>query len=614
MPRVVIALALAWGCALEAPPDEPVPEVAVEFRLDDRTLLDETEVHHLPPPISGGSLAVSGDVAVAADPDLDRVYVVSLSERRVLGEVRLRSGDEPGRVAIDGGGRAHVALRRSGDVVTIDLASAALLDRVHACAAPRGVAWDAPRDRVMVACADGLLAWYPAAGGPVERVYVADDLRDIVPLGDRFLVSRFRTAEILTVDPRGDVIDRRLPPTMTALSRDTVTEVASEPSVAWRMTPYRGGALVAHQRSSTDALATTVPGGYGSTADCPTAIQSALSFVPETGPIASSAALFAVVLPVDVAADPSGERLAIAAPGTRFVHAENGAPLTVSNGGDDLFALASAEVFEAPDPESGSCANLASALPRESDGGEAVAVAWSDEVGWIGLARAPARLFFGAGSTLAGIDLSPVALADKGHELFHSGTGSGLACASCHPEGGDDGRAWSFTTIGRRRTQSIRGGVLKTAPFHWNGDMPSFDVLLHHVFAQRMNGPRITGSDAAAFARFIDAIPPMPPVEEASEAVERGRALFHSPELLCATCHVTPALGVAVSADVGTGGFFQVPPLAGVAYRAPYLHDGCAATLADRFTDPCAGGDRHGRTSHLSAAEIGDLVSYLRTL
>jgi len=44
------------------------------------------------------------------------------------------------------------------------------------------------------------------------------------------------------------------------------------------------------------------------------------------------------------------------------------------------------------------------------------------------------------------------------------------------------------------------------------------------------------------------------------------------------------------------------------------MHDGCAKTIAQRFDKDCGGGDAHGVTSHLSAAEIGDLVAYLSSL
>jgi cytochrome c peroxidase len=77
--------------------------------------------------------------------------------------------------------------------------------------------------------------------------------------------------------------------------------------------------------------------------------------------------------------------------------------------------------------------------------------------------------------------------------------------------------------------------------------------------------------------------------------------------------------------DVGTGTLprygadeagpreaFQVPSLIGISTHAPFLHNGCAPTLRDRF-GPC-GGNRHGDTSQLSPDELNDLVAYLETL
>jgi hypothetical protein len=60
---------------------------------------------------------------------------------------------------------------------------------------------------------------------------------------------------------------------------------------------------------------------------------------------------------------------------------------------------------------------------------------------------------------------------------------------------------------------------------------------------------------------------------------------------------------------------FQVPSLVGVSTRGPFMHDGCAKTLTDRFTDPtCGGGDKHGLTSPLTEAQLGDLIAYLNTI
>jgi hypothetical protein len=50
-----------------------------------------------------------------------------------------------------------------------------------------------------------------------------------------------------------------------------------------------------------------------------------------------------------------------------------------------------------------------------------------------------------------------------------------------------------------------------------------------------------------------------------------------------------------------------------VGARAPFLHDGCAPTLLDRF-GTCGGGDLHGRTSQLTAAELADMAAYLESI
>ena len=48
-------------------------------------------------------------------------------------------------------------------------------------------------------------------------------------------------------------------------------------------------------------------------------------------------------------------------------------------------------------------------------------------------------------------------------------------------------------------------------------------------------------------------------------------------------CHSGPALTNNTTVNVGTGGSFQVPSLRGVSLRGPWMHDGCAKTLTDRY-------------------------------
>jgi hypothetical protein len=57
----------------------------------------------------------------------------------------------------------------------------------------------------------------------------------------------------------------------------------------------------------------------------------------------------------------------------------------------------------------------------------------------------------------------------------------------------------------------------------------------------------------------------------------------------------------------------DTPTLQGIWETGPYLHDGGAATVMDVLTTANAG-DRHGKTSHLSAAEKEDLAAFLLQL
>jgi cytochrome c peroxidase len=58
---------------------------------------------------------------------------------------------------------------------------------------------------------------------------------------------------------------------------------------------------------------------------------------------------------------------------------------------------------------------------------------------------------------------------------------------------------------------------------------------------------------------------------------------------------------------------YDTPTLLGIYRSAPYLHHGRAATLHDVLTTANTN-DQHGKTSHLSTAEINDLVEFLKSL
>jgi hypothetical protein len=251
--------------------------------------------------------------------------------------------------------------------------------------------------------------------------------------------------------------------------------------------------------------------------------------------------------------------------------------------------------------------------------GPATAVAYLADERLLVQTREPAAVFIAAalgmdtGALPTRIDLGGASVLDTGHEIFHRDPGAGLACATCHLEGEEDGHTWHFAGQGPRRTQALSVGLEGTAPFHWVGDMNDLGKLMEEVFVGRMGGVHQTPARLDALARWMFSIQAPAPLRAASDpAVARGHELFVG-AAECSKCHDGTKLTNNQTVDVGTGLALQVPSLVGVGLRGPWLHTGCAKTLQQRF-DPACGGNAHGRTAGLTGGQIDDLVAYLESL
>jgi hypothetical protein len=572
-----------------------------------------------PPPISGGTMLVThdGTTVVVADPDRDLVYVVDVASRTLLQTIALQSGDQPGRVAEDGAGRVHVVLRGSGALVTLDPARGNVLARRAACPAPRGVAWDATTDSVIVACATGELVTLPSAGGDATRnVTVERDLRDVMVVDGAVSVSSFRSSEVLDLTSNGAVSQR--------LSVQSSVQLAQAgnvtPQVAWRtFLDASGDTVILHQVHSNESVPTMVPGGYGGAgsslgsdgcgdpkvvcldggfndAGDQVSVDSAivladLTILGPDGSLVSDNVFPGAALAVDVAISPDGAHALVAAAGNAF------SPLLTTA----LYYPIGAIGDPAP-----------TTAPMASLPGPAVAVAFDGAGEALVQTLEPAALWIVVPGTTqsTSIALSAISRADSGNDIFHTQAGAMIACASCHPEGGDDGHVWTFDGE-LRRTPSLRGTIAGTAPYHWPGDIADFSTLVVDVYTLRMSGAQLDVQAETQLQEWVESIPPPPaPSWVDPAAAQRGHALFDSAG--CTSCHSGTKLTNNATVDVGTGGAFQVPPLVGVGWRTPLLHDGCANTLTDRFTSCATPG--HGLTSTLSTANVSDLVAYLETL
>jgi hypothetical protein len=228
-----------------------------------------------------------------------------------------------------------------------------------------------------------------------------------------------------------------------------------------------------------------------------------------------------------------------------------------------------------------------------------------------------------------------------------------IACASCHPDGLSDGRVW-HNPEGMRKTPALFG-LAHTHPLHWSADRDEVQDFEYTIRSKLMQGQgflrggfrpkngfepveleeHLAGRspDLDALAIYTNSFeftlsPHIPAPSKLSEAAERGKKLFFSKEVGCATCHSGPYYTDSRLEkpfnlhDVGTGKDdptekmgpkYDTPTLLGVYRTAPYLHHGKAKTLHDVLTT-CNKEDKHGKTSHLKPAETGDLVAFLKSL
>lgn len=584
-------------------------DVAIEEPWDSQPLQPASGA-----PISGGNLLVTrdGKFAVVADPDRDRIVTVNLTDNNVV-EIPATEKDEPGRLVEDGAGRVHIAMRGSNVVVMLDKDFSKIETRRTACSEPRGIAWEEATDQIHVACASGELVSLPAAGGDYTRMLQLDrDLRDVLVTSDGLIVTRFRSAELLAITPPSNVTTRQTPPIVKRLvfpdpSSPTPPSpdgrVDAIPEVAWRTIPLAsGGYLMSHQRAVKGALSTK-PGGYGG--GCGTgAVESALSILgPGRTPFAVAPWLRGA-LPVDVAVSKNNAFVAVALAGSGQVQVQETSALAFR---DDLDCGLSAPV---------------SPILFESSLGLPTSVAFAPTGALLISYPEQSTLMVRSGpgfQEVRTILLNPDnKLPDQGKVTFHTATAAGLACASCHPEGREDGQVWEFGGIGKRRTQSLGGGISKRAPFHWEGDMRDLSMLMDQVFTGRMSGQPLSSRDKKVLAQWLDTVP-APKAKPAPNAQiqasrDRGKIVFETPSVGCASCHAGALLTNNQRIDVGTLGTFKVPSLVGVGARAPFLHDGCATSLRGRFGGTCGGGDFHGKTSHLTSAQLDDLSAYLESL
>ncbi len=294
-------------------------------------------------------------------------------------------------------------------------------------------------------------------------------------------------------------------------------------------------------------------------------------------------------------------------------------------------------------------------------------------------------------------------------EIFPQGTKAGdKSCQHCHREFMTDGKVWSvgiglLVYEGGERMPPAARNIRDTSPLFWEGVQEKEDFDLEtdefaplddfeqatealnraardEFFVEQVGytfdqiGRQIIGEFLVGRPRLLPNPLAQYPTAEQMPRLERGRQLFHSPEVACSTCHpsadssfpftnnenlppVIPTSGLDTGLQFKheVDGHFNVPSIRGVWDRPTiYFHDGRgkslkAAILATGHPALTEGEDgchmlgeetdefwlnlfrpvyngqgcnvlqnggmlQHGGTSGLTEAEVDDLLWYVRSI
>ncbi|MEM7294601.1 MAG: discoidin domain-containing protein, partial [Pseudomonadota bacterium] len=234
----------------------------------------------------------------------------------------------------------------------------------------------------------------------------------------------------------------------------------------------------------------------------------------------------------------------------------------------------------------------------------------------------------------------------SGKQLFYDARDRRLAqerymsCASCHREGGHDGRTWDFTQFGEgfRNTITLQGHGEGHGRLHWSanfdevhdfeGQIRDFaggtGLMSDAAFntgtrSQPLGDPKAgLSTDLDDLAAYVTSLidsggSPFSNNANSNQAL-LGYTVFQ--EQNCASCHsgvnftdsesgLKHDVGTA-SGDTGLNGGVDTPTLLGLWATAPYLHNGSQATLA---------GAINAHNGHnITEPDLSNLVTYLNTL
>jgi DNA-binding beta-propeller fold protein YncE/cytochrome c553 len=629
MRRSFVAAALLVPAALGlvarealAKREMPVPEfqrfqTAATFEIVGRPIGGSTPANATAAYLTSTRIAALDDGALVIDADSGELLRTDRDGNNVAA---FTIGRNAGLLAYDPAAKlAYVADRAANRIAVVKVGAQLELARSIATPVePYGVALSPDRRTVMVTTiADRALVAYDAASGNEKwRAALGHEPRGLAvsPDGTRALVAYLQTGTVDQFDLlESHAVEHIALSTINSPRRCRRCTVNGDPDAFARaafVVTFMGDheAVVPFQRETPVQIANGGnSGSYGGGFESPVQHQLAMLQLDGERTLQATAAI-GVELPRAVVWDGAHDALYVAGMGKDSIQQVRAASQSSATAGI-AGSLTSGDKACGPD-----------GLAVTRDGAVLVWCAFTRNVERLDFVDAKGELAT-AMKTSAGPTLVASAMSQPQHDgyvMFHSANeqisqGGGLACASCHPDGRDDGLSWKIEK-NTLQTPLLAGRIVGTHPYKWDGGDPDLETSLATTM-KRLGGSGLDKAQTAELAAYLDALPaPRTPTRDVAQ-VARGKALFDSAEVGCRGCHDGPTYSdnLQHSFAGSTLPSADTPSLVGLAASAPYFHDGSAATLEALLRDR---GAVHGmgETARLSDAQIADLTAFLETL
>ena len=228
-------------------------------------------------------------------------------------------------------------------------------------------------------------------------------------------------------------------------------------------------------------------------------------------------------------------------------------------------------------------------------------------------------------STISLGQVRKLTLAEQGEQTFFDATISldgWFSCHSCHTDGHTNGlRADTFGDEDRGAPKKIVSllGTHDTGPWAWNGSKTSLAQQIKTSLIISMQ-TQLTSDNLpiAPLAAYLQTLQPPPSANTAMDRVPSKGQLELAEQAFvasgCQSCHSGDTFTSDGRYDVGIFDesgetLFNPPSLRGVSQRAPYFHDGRAATLTDVLKS-----SHHDSEHPLTEEQIERLLLLLESL